>query len=518
MSFSKLSGRSYAFIFLALLVVTLLPFALCSPLPLADYPNHMARMHILANLDKSADLARYYALDWGFVPNLAMDVLVPPLISFMSAEAATLLFTALTLLLMVSGAIVLHRVLYGRFTLVPFAAFLLLYNRQFIWGFLNYLFSVGLALWLFAAHVYFRDRMNAITRVLLFSVLSVILLVAHLHAFASYAILVGCYEISIAWREHRKTGRFDVARLMLPAVQFLIPVIMFFALSRTAERAADTRFGGWQNKILGLLDIFNNYVPTFDVACFVFVGALLAAGIYRKRVHIHPDMKLSLAVLFILYLVLPSVLFSSYGADRRLLVMVALVLCASLEVRMENVRLATRIAGALILLFIVRMGVIGVQWEKTNAVYAPILATMDSLKEGSRVAVVVGGEITPSLNIPPLDHIGNMAVIKKNVYINSLFAESGQQVLRVKNPPSDTFAISPSQTYRVYDNQLGKIDPFPKVPLDEFDYFLMVNPKYFVPERPRQLELVSERSNVALYRITGQKPKAMPDPSAKANP
>jgi len=218
LNFSKISDKDYVFVFFGLLIIALIPFALCSPLPLSDYPNHMARMHILANLGNSADLARYYALDRSFVPNLAMDVLVPPLIPYMSAESATLLFTAFTLFLMASGAVILHRVLYGRLNLVPFAVFLLLYNRQFIWGFLNYLFSVGLALWIFAAHVYFRDRMNAVARVLMFSVFSVILLVSHLHAFASYGILVACYEISIAWRSYKKSGNFHAGALLLPAV------------------------------------------------------------------------------------------------------------------------------------------------------------------------------------------------------------------------------------------------------------------------------------------------------------
>ena len=510
-----MNDKGYAFVFFSLLVIALLPFALCSPLPLSDYPNHMARMHILANIGNSADLARHYALDWGFVPNLAMDVLVPPLIPFLSAEAATMLFTALTLFLISSGAVVLHRVLYGRINLVPFAAFLLLYNRQFIWGFLNYLFSVGLALWLFAAHVYFRDRMNAVTRVLMFSLLSVILLVSHLHALASYAILVGCYEISIAWRTFRKTGDFRASALMLPAVQFIIPVVMFFALSRTAERAGDTRFGGWQNKVLGLLDIFNNYYPAFDAACFVLVGALLAVGLYTKRASIHPDMKLSLVVLFVLYLILPSVLFSSYGADRRLLVMVALVLFASLEVRLESMRLARRLTMALGLLFIVRMGVIGVEWTKAQEIYTPILASMDKLEEGSRVAVVVGGEITPSLQNPPMDHLGNMAVVKKNVYINSLFAEPGQQVLRLKNPASKDFAISPSQTFRVYSHQMGSQDPFERIPLDKFDYVMMINPQYFIAERPSQLEQIIDEKTVSLYRNVEQKADTAPEALAR---
>ena len=53
--------------------------------------------------------------------------------------------------------------------LLPFAAFLFLYNRHFLWGFLNYLFSVGLALWMLAAHIHLRQRgdacRDALTRV-----------------------------------------------------------------------------------------------------------------------------------------------------------------------------------------------------------------------------------------------------------------------------------------------------------------------------------------------------------------
>jgi hypothetical protein len=189
--------------FLALLIVVLIPFTLVSPLPLSDYPNHVARMHILAHLSESADLARHYLLHWEFIPNLAMDLLVPMLMPPLSAEQASLAFAALAMFLMASGAIVLHRVLYGHWSLLPFAAFLFLYNRHFLWGFLNYLFSVGLALWMLAAHIHLRNRSDAL-RVVLFSLLSTALLISHLHAFASYAILVGGYEVSVAWRQRGK--------------------------------------------------------------------------------------------------------------------------------------------------------------------------------------------------------------------------------------------------------------------------------------------------------------------------
>ena len=60
-----------------------------------------------------------------------------------------------------------------------------------------------------------------------------------------------------------------------------------------------------------------------------------------------------------LWLAMPALMFSSYGADRRLLIMVALVLLASLDVRLESTRLCTGLAVAVLLLFLTRMSVIG---------------------------------------------------------------------------------------------------------------------------------------------------------------
>jgi hypothetical protein len=56
---------------------------------------------------------------------------------------------------------------------------------------------------------------------------------------------------------------------------------------------------------LSLLDIFNNYLPTFDIASILPLGVLLAIGSYTRRARIDPDMRLSLAGLLTL-----SLLFS----------------------------------------------------------------------------------------------------------------------------------------------------------------------------------------------------------------
>jgi hypothetical protein len=116
--------------------------------PLFDYPNHLARMHLLL---EGGD--RFYAVRWAPLPNLAEDLIVPPLARLMPLEAAGKLFLVAILALIAGGALYLNRVATGGWRPWPLAAFLLLYNRSFLWGFLNYLFGlgaalVGLGLWL----------------------------------------------------------------------------------------------------------------------------------------------------------------------------------------------------------------------------------------------------------------------------------------------------------------------------------------------------------------------------------
>jgi hypothetical protein len=497
----KRMQRTCAIWFFALFALMLVPFFLCSPLPLSDYPNHLARMYIIANLPHSAELARYYSLDWSFVPNLAMDLIVPRFIPPLSAEAATWLFTATALFLMASGAIALHRALYGDFSPAPFAAFLLLYNRHLLWGFLNYLFAVGLALWLMALYMSLRQR-PAVLRIALFSLLSTLLMVAHLHAFASYAILVGGYEISIAWTQWRRNRFLNAGELAAGALQFVAPVILFLAFSKTMDRAGESRFGNPIDKIVGLLDLFNNYSLPLDAATFALFFGLATLGLATRRLRLHRMMILPLAILSVLYVAIPHQFFSSYGADRRLLVLIALVAVAAMRIEVRSHRAVTLLAASLGLLLLARTAVVGINWMHASAVYAPVMQAIDQLRPGSRVVVLYGCKDYPTLQNPPLDHLANMAVVKKNVYINSLFAEPGQQPLRVVTGFHEKYSVSPSQTFRMRESQIGTANPFSDLPLERFDYVLMINPSYFVKDYPQAMHVVFEKDNVRLFMVT----------------
>src|SRR5260221_451170 len=138
--------RRFALLFAALFAAAAAPVLMCDTLPLFDYPNHLARMHILADLARSPDLQRFYEIAWRPVPDLAMDAIVPMLAQVMPLDWAAKAFVLLTLLLLVGGAAALHRTLFGVWSAWPCLAFLLLYSRILLWGFLNYLFGLGLGL------------------------------------------------------------------------------------------------------------------------------------------------------------------------------------------------------------------------------------------------------------------------------------------------------------------------------------------------------------------------------------
>ena len=98
-------------------LVTLAPLLVVDHPPLHDYPNHLARVYVLAHLDDSPLLAEYYEAHWEVLPNLAMDLVVTPLLGLVQPETAGKLFGALILLSTAPAAGLLHFALFGRWSL-----------------------------------------------------------------------------------------------------------------------------------------------------------------------------------------------------------------------------------------------------------------------------------------------------------------------------------------------------------------------------------------------------------------
>src|SRR5467141_1706663 len=72
------SNRQIGILFAVLAAITSIPILLYPWPPLADYINHLSRMHIIATIGSDPDLSKYYDVNWQIIPNLMMDMIVPP--------------------------------------------------------------------------------------------------------------------------------------------------------------------------------------------------------------------------------------------------------------------------------------------------------------------------------------------------------------------------------------------------------------------------------------------------------
>jgi hypothetical protein len=431
-------------------VVALLPLALVQIPPLVDYPNHLARMHILGMLDRSPALQAYYAVNWRPLPNLAMDAVVPLIAHVMPLALAGKLFVALTFALLVGGTTSVHRALTGRWSLWPCLCFLLLYNRLLLWGFLNFLFGTGLSLVAFAAWLALRERHPAL-RLLVSSVLALLVYFSHLFAFGGYALLVAGYELGhllgvgspvrgggrTACRPIAAVGRAAAAA----SVQFIAPAALFLTGSggTRAGTAGPVSYGNFLRKFDLFFTLFNDYNLPLDAASFAALLVALAIGLWRRRIVIHPAMAVPLLVLLAAHFALPSTILTATAVDHRLPVLFGFVLIAGTDMaalaekrgRTEDSarRAAAAVAAAIFVLFGLRMAVVAEAWHRSDVAYADNLAALSrTVPAGGRLAVAYPPVMVNVFrDQPPLVHLPTMAVIQRDAFVPTLFAYPTQQ-------------------------------------------------------------------------------------------
>jgi hypothetical protein len=200
------TDRQIAGLFVVLAAITVIPVILYPWPPLADYINHLSRMHIIASMGSDPDLAKFYDVNWQIIPNLMMDMIVPPLQRLMSIYAAGQVYTIVSFVLIISGTLALNRQLFGRWSVLPLIAFPLLYNNVFLVGTMNYIFGMGLALWAMTAWVRLREH-NPVIRLTVSLLFVLALFFCHLFAVGVYGIGLAAFETS-RLVEHYRSRRF----------------------------------------------------------------------------------------------------------------------------------------------------------------------------------------------------------------------------------------------------------------------------------------------------------------------
>jgi hypothetical protein len=499
-----------------LLCIALIPLSLVHIPPLVDYPNHMARMQILADDGHSEYLSRYYRIRWDILPNLAIDVLVPALARLVGIEVAGKIFIGLTLFLLSGGVIALHYALHERWSWWPLTAFLFLFNSILLWGFLNYLFGLGLAIWCFAGWVAHRHRPVWQTMPL-FSVLTVLLFFSHLFAFGVYVLLLSGYELGQRWRHRPSSPRLVESTWAKAALSLLLPTALLLAsptfwprsdqlplAMKGTSTVSSVTFVPFSTKVEAMKGTIRTNHQTLDRATVGVLLAVILGGFAFRSLSICGPMFVPLAILGIAALAMPSTIGAMSMVEIRMPIAFVLLAVAGSDWKPVPRRWAVVLAVALASLFLLRVGYVSLRWQEADFHYTQFVEALDRLPQGVRLFSAIKLGSTNPVDISetrhpepiPMANLACWAVITRAAFVSNIFSAPSQQPIELTPAYSAMPAMEEFISHRrpIPWNIIGK----------QYDYLVVRRGQNLQPPFPAEFVAAFSGDEFQFYRLPGR--------------
>lgn len=470
--------RLWGLVLILVVAATVAPVAAVRFVPLNDYPFHLARVVILAGLEGSG-FDRFYEPGHWLLPNIAMDAFVLGIAGWLSPEIAARLFVGFTLVVQILGVAALHAAAHGRRALWPLVSAVVLFHGFFAYGFLNYLFGVGLAFLAAAGWMRAREAPWLLLLPLGFAV-SVLLMLCHMAAFGLFAVLVACIELE-ATRRHARThartgggtGRTadllaSARRLAVRASPLLAALLLFFVISPTRDDAL-VGFANYPGHLPSKLlwrPLFSLASPTVELDVLLALGGLGVVGWawWSGRLRVAAPLGWAVAALLLCVLLLPKAALGSDFADTRLVPVALLVAIAAVDIGAPRRAAATTarvhalVAVAILALVGARAAAQTATWVAWEQELHAIVQDFTVIAPGGIVfAVIVGPSprLAPGSQAsspawrPSVKHVASYASLHADVFVPMTFIDPHKQPLRIAPRYRDLKAFQGNNPLRV---------------------------------------------------------------------
>lgn len=508
-----------------------IPVAYVHTAPLLDYPNHVARMWLLAGGADHAPLNAIYAVDWsGASTNIGMDLLAATLGRLIGAVLLGKLLLAAAVLLPPMGAVLLNRSVFGGWYWWQAGFPVLAWNTTLLMGFVNFQIGLGLALLAACADPlilrHSRPSCAALTRMAMATMLFVF------HAFAAgfYAVLLTGIALG-AGREPFGTfalfGRAFLRATRPAALGVGVPVVCFLLLAPTIPggHAFPGAYDFWENlnlsyKSVSLVSGFLTYDLYIDITMVFLLWMCGRVFASREHQRCHSGLLVAALGLFVLTIVTPPTLAGTAFLDWRFSGMALLTGMAAVRPGLPSARAGVVAAVALMSLSLVRTGWIAVKWQERQGDIAAVEQVLAFVPSGAAVLpahhMVEEGLDRPHGRgltdvMPWYQHLQSLAVPLRHAFVPTLFTAPGKQPLRVSPPWKD---IAVLEGYCLPVQFLRSFTPSPQLTYkfgyaarwrERFDYVLVLNAQAPVAEDEStlpNLELIADRGFARLYHIS----------------
>lgn len=507
------SGNARAAAYLAgilILAVVFVPLLTIDLPPLVDYPNHLARQYILAELPRAPALRDFYQADWRATPYLAMDGIVQTLANVMSVGSAAKVFVALMLFLLAFAPFALNLALFGRITPAALIGLLFVHNTTVSLGFVPYIFSLGYGLCLLALWIRYREG-PVWVRLGLFPVLATSLFFCHLIGFAIYGLTVAAYELGRhldppspgrprAWLYLDRAQRINLGSLLLQCGIPLVVFLLFGPASETGNAIRQTTYGGVGRKLELLVDMVPYLMPPYSWSIDRAVAIALPVGVIAllvtKKLEYSRPMLWPLGAVVAVFFAMPMQWLGGWGGDHRLLVAVGLLVAGGLRPTAPQWRGWWPILPLVVAVLLARSLAITVEWRAADREAAEFRRSFDTIAKGSKVYYAFGHAGGRESWLRPKYFLPCLAVADRHVFVPYLFTSDIIPGIPLRYRPefSELQALSPGpilthNSSPSWDRILGK-----------YDYYYLVDEQHFGTPVPSQLVPISRGKRLTVYR------------------
>lgn len=265
---------------------------------------------------------------------------------------------------------------------------------------------------------------------------------------------------------------------------------------------------GWLNlsdKLMWLTDVFRERWKGFDRASAALITVVIVAGVVlHRRIGFASELGWVTLALLGAFLVVPYTLLGSGLPDMRLVPLVFAAAVVALGTP-RNRCWASSVAAAALLFFLARTAVVTFEFVEYARGYRQQLVALNYIPKGARILVVAAWPCHNEWGDGRMEHLGGLAIVRRDAFTNDQWALSGAQLLSIHNEAAGAFQQDPSQ-FIPPSLCKGLREPIvagaiPNFPTLAFDYVWLIDlPQADHIQRPDLIRVWS-RSNGALYRV-----------------
>ena len=400
---------------------------------MTDYPSHLAGFKVMLDHGYDPFLTHYFLFKWEWTGNLGAELLMVPLTPIFGLELAGRGIVGPVPLLTGLAIIAVAWTLRQRIGGGAILAFAMIWSPSLLMGFLNYSLSLAMALFAFALWVRMEESP---WRRVVFVPISFVVWLCHVSGWGIMGVLVFGYE----WT--RRTSWRDWVPFTKPW-PLIFPLVPMLAGMGANSKVSYGRFGVLEYKWSILYKAMRSYDQAFDIVSLCLVLAVVAFALLWRKI----DGRLGWAalLLLVLTLIVPRQIFGGDYADYRLSTAALMVACLAIDWQVPRWALA-----AAALLFTSRTAVTTVVWYRDAQTARELIAALDHVPVGARVATAVGIPRSQWL-FGPFEHFGSYAVVRRSAMENSNFALPDVHMLAMRetrfrfNDPTQRILYSSSQ-------------------------------------------------------------------------